>query len=258
MSWNFVEKSIENRIATISLNRPDKRNALNSQVVSELKEVFSECDCPEVKAIILKGNGDAFCAGADLSYLKSLQSNSYEENLADSNHLKELFDMIYHHPKVIIALVTGHAIAGGAGLATVCDFVYSVPEAKFGYTEVNIGFVPAIVSVFLIRKIGEAKSRELLLTGKLIDAKQALDLGLINNIFPSENIIEEVYSFTSKLISRTSGDSIALTKKLISEVQSLNIKDGFNRAAEINAKARATVDCQKGITAFLTKEKITW
>ena len=257
MSWKFVEMSVENRVATIALNRPDKRNALNAEVVTELKEAFYSSNNDEVKAIVLKGNGDAFCAGADLSYLKSLQTNTFEENLADSNHLKELFDIIYHHPKVVIAMVTGHAIAGGAGLATVCDFTFSVPDAKFGYTEVNIGFIPAIVSVFLIRKLGEAKSRDLLLTGKLIDANKAMNIDLINKVFDSEIIEDKTYEFAQKLISRTSGDSIALTKQLISQVQSLSIRDGFNLAAEMNAKARATEDCQRGITAFLNKEKIT-
>ena len=141
----FVEVNIENRIATIALNRPDKRNALNAVVITELKQALADCNNNSVKAIVLKGNGEAFCAGADLAYLKSLQTNTFEENLADSKHLKDLFDTIYHYPKVVVAMVTGHAIAGGAGLATVCDFTFSVPEAKIGYTEVNIGFVPAIV-----------------------------------------------------------------------------------------------------------------
>lgn len=254
----FVEVKIENRIATIALNRPDKRNALNAVVVTELKQALNDCNNDNVKAIVLKGNGDAFCAGADLAYLKSLQTNTYEENLADSQHLKELFDMIYHYPKVVVSMLTGHAIAGGAGLATVCDFCISVPEAKLGYTEVNIGFVPAIVSVFLIKKIGETKSRELLLTGKLIDATKAVEIGLINRVYPADQIEEKTYYFVNNLINRTSGDSIALTKQLIADVQSMDVKDAFNLAAEVNAKARATTDCQKGISGFLNKEKVTW
>lgn len=255
---NFIEVNIENRIATIALNRPDKRNALNAVVVTELKQALADCNNNSVKAIVLKGNGEAFCAGADLAYLKSLQTNTFEENLADSQHLKDLFDTIYHYPKVVVAMVTGHAIAGGAGLATVCDFTFSVPEAKIGYTEVNIGFVPAIVSVFLIKKIGEAKARELLLTGKLIYATKAAEINLINEVYSAEEIEQKTYSFVQKLITRTSGDSIALTKQLIADVQSMSIKDAFNHAAEINAKARATDDCQKGIAGFLNKEKVTW
>ena len=255
---NYIEIQIKNRIATIALNRPEKRNALNATVVTELKQALNDCNNDSVKAIVLKGNGDAFCAGADLAYLKSLQTNTYEENLEDSLHLKELFDMIYHYPKVVVSMLTGHAIAGGAGLATVCDFCISVPEAKLGYTEVNIGFVPAIVSVFLIKKIGEAKSRELLLTGKLIDATKAEEIGLINRVYPADLIEEKTYYFVNNLINRTSGDSIALTKQLIADVQSMDIKDAFNLAAEVNAKARATADCQKGIAGFLNKEKVTW
>lgn len=170
----FITTHTSDRIFEIVLNRPDKRNALNSEFVSELISAFTNADVDEnTRVVILKANGKVFSAGADLGYLQQLQKNTYEENLEDSTQLAELFKKIYFHKKLIIAQVEGHAIAGGCGLATVCDFVFAVPEAKFGYTEVKIGFVPAIVMFFLLRKIGEAKARELLLTGKLIDAQQA-------------------------------------------------------------------------------------
>jgi methylglutaconyl-CoA hydratase len=144
----------EKRVGYIVLNRPEKRNALGPQFVKDLKELFiiAEKD-KDSKVLVLKAEGEAFCAGADLAYLKELQSNTYEENLADSNNLKELFHQIYTLDKIVIAQVEGHAIAGGGGLATVCDFVFAVPEAKIGFTEVKIGFVPAIISVFIVRKI---------------------------------------------------------------------------------------------------------
>jgi len=157
---NFITYHCEERIGTITINRPEKRNALNFEIVQELKIALemaaNDADC---KVIVLRAEGKAFCAGADLEYIQTLQNNTFEENLQDSGHLRELFQQIYLHEKVIIAQIQGHALAGGCGLASVCDFSFAVPEAKFGYTEVKIGFVPAIVMVFLIRKIGEAKAR---------------------------------------------------------------------------------------------------
>lgn len=258
MNYHFIHTKIDRQVFEISLNRPEKRNALNDQVVTELKHALKEADRDDVRAIVIKGNGDAFCAGADLGYLKTLQNNTYTENLEDSTHLMEMFQQIYHHPKLTIAQVEGHAIAGGCGLATVCDFIFSVPEAKFGYTEVGIGFIPAIVSVFLIKKIGEAKSRELLLTGKLINAEEAKNMGLINFVIDQKDIEPSVEEFVQKFIRRTSGQAVSLTKELISKVQDIPVDEAFTLAASMNAEARMTEDCKKGIGAFLNKEKITW
>jgi methylglutaconyl-CoA hydratase len=158
----------------------------------------------------------------------------------------------------VVAQIEGDAIAGGSGLATCCDFVFSVPEAKFGYTEVRIGFIPAIVMVFLLRKIGAAKSKELLLTGNLITAEAALSVGLINRIVEADNIAEEVYNFACKLIESNSSNSMMMTKKMIAEVQSMGLDEALVHACEMNAKARASSDCKTGIEAFLKKEKIKW
>ena len=255
----YILFEVKNRIAFITLNRPDKRNALNSELVGELKQAFSIASAEkEAKVIVLKANGSAFCAGADLAYLQQLQNNSYEENLNDSNHLKELFVQIYTLNKVVIAQIEGHAIAGGCGLASVCDFSFSVPEAKFGYTEVRIGFIPAIVKVFLLRKIGEMRSKRLLLTGELIDAQKAEKLELINEVVPVEKIREHVLKFCQLLIDKNSSQSLAYTKQMIANVQSMPLDEGLSYAAEMNAKARASDDCQKGIASFLNKESIVW
>ncbi|MFT5970902.1 MAG: methylglutaconyl-CoA hydratase [Flavobacteriales bacterium] len=255
----LVNYSCDNRIGIITLNRPEKRNALNEQVVIELKAAFNEAASDDsCKVIVLKANGDAFCAGADLGYLQQLQKNSFEENLEDSRNLKDLFEQIQYLNKVVIAQVEGHAIAGGCGLATVCDFTFSVPEAKFGYTEVKIGFVPAIVSVFLVRKIGEAKAKDLLLTGRLIDALEAEQMSLIYKVVSKNEIEIAVNAFAEKLCLQTSAASLALTKKLIADIAPLSYKDAFELAAETNAKARETEDCKKGIAAFLNKVKLTW
>jgi methylglutaconyl-CoA hydratase len=257
--YNLIEVTRKNRIFFITLNRPDKRNALNGEVVKELKKAFIDAESDDSsKVIVLRGNGAVFSAGADLDYLQQLQKNTYAENLADSSSLAELFKIIYHHNKVVIAQVEGHAIAGGCGLATVCDFTFLVPEANMGYTEVKIGFIPAIVSIFLIRKIGEQKAKELLLTGKLISSLEAKNLGLINDVIAADQIKQKVEEFAFSLCKQTSAQSLTLTKELISNVQELSLQDGLKYAAELNAKCRAESDCKKGIAAFLSKEKLTW
>lgn len=259
MEEQFVNYQVTDRVATITLNRPEKRNALNAQVVTELQNAFERAaEDSEAKVIILAASGDAFCAGADLAYLQELQQNTYEENLADSTHLKKLFHQIYTHPKVVIAKVQGHAIAGGCGLATVCDFSFTVPEAMFGYTEVRIGFIPAIVKVFLLRKIGEGKSKELLLSGELINAEKAVQMGLINRVVAVEALDEKVDAFARMLVQKNSGQSMTFTKQMIAAVQEMTLEEGLDYAAAQNARARASEDCQKGIAAFLNKEKPTW
>lgn len=256
---SLITYHTENRIGYITLNRPEKRNALNSDMVTELKNYFTQAaDDADCKVIVLKGEGEAFSAGADLAYLQQLQENTFDENYADSSHLKQLFEQIYWHPKVVIAQVEGHAIAGGAGLATVCDFVYSVPEAKFGYTEVKIGFVPAIVMFFLLRKVNEKTAKELLLSGKLISASEAEKKDLINGVFEPDQIQNKVAEFAQKLVSNCSGDSLKLTKLMIADIQSKPDKEALDYAARTNATARSTEDCKKGISAFLNKEKIVW
>ena len=255
----ITQYEVKNRVAYITLDRAEKRNAMSHEMVSELMGAFTKAEQDDsVKVVVLRANGSSFCAGADLAYLQQLQKFTYSQNLEDSNHLKGLFLKIYTLSKVVIAQIQGHALAGGCGLATVCDFSFSVPEAKFGYTEVRIGFIPALVKVFLIRKIGEGKSRELLLTGDLIEAEKAKDLGLINYVVPAEELESKVEAFAQKLIAQNSAQSMAYTKKMICEVQGKGLEDALKYAAEMNAKARASEDCQKGIAAFLNKEKIQW
>ena len=255
----LVKYHAENRIGYITLNRPEKRNALSFEMVTELKNAFTQAEQDEsCKVIVLRAEGKVFCAGADLAYLQQLQNNTYDENLADSTHLMELFKQIYNSPKVVIAQVHGHAIAGGCGLATVCDFSFTIPEAKFGYTEVKIGFIPAIVKVFLLRKIGEGKSKELLLSGELIDAQKALYFGLVNRIFEADKLEGEVNNFAKMLCDTNSAQSMAFTKRMIADVQSMSLNQGLEFAAKMNATARASEDCKKGIASFLNKEKLTW
>jgi len=253
-----VDYEILNRVGYVTLNRPEKRNALNREMVKGLSGIFDDINSDKSKVIVLQSRGDVFCSGADLQTLKELQKNSYEDNLNDSTILKDLMLKIYQCPKPVIANMKGPAIAGGAGLVTLCDFVFAVPEAKLGYTEVRIGFVPAIVMIFLIRKIGEARAKELLLGGELVDAITAKEYGLINRIASREAIDIEVEEFASRLVSKNSGSSMALTKQLINSLQDLKIEDALKLAAENNARARSSEDCHKGIEAFLNKKIIDW
>jgi methylglutaconyl-CoA hydratase len=256
---SVVLYSVVNQTAYITLNRPEKRNALNQELVTALKAAFIKAEQEAaVKVVILKAHGESFCAGADLSYLQQLQNFSFEENLADSQHLKELFLKIYTLKKVVIAQVQGHALAGGCGLAALCDFALAVPEARFGYTEVRIGFIPALVAVFLIRKIGEHNARHLLLTGEILKAEAAHRIGLLTEVVAASELEDQVNKFAQNLIAKNSAQSMQLTKQLINEVQNHSLEDALNFAAHQNAKARATEDCKKGIAAFLNKQEITW
>jgi len=255
----FVLTRKNGKVFEIILNRFDKRNALNSLFVQELTVAFLEADKdPEVRVIILKAIGKVFSAGADLEYLQQLQSNSLEANMEDSTQLKNLFKFIYLQKKLVIAQVEGHAIAGGSGLVTVCDMAFSVPDAMFGYTEVKIGFVPAIVMYFLLRKVGEAKAREMLLTGRLFSAEHMQKIGIVNEIIEPDKIDSYVMAYAEKIANETSANSIAVTRAMIAEIQTFRPFDAMNYAAELNARVRMHEDCKKGIAAFLDKGEVSW
>lgn len=254
-----TEYSVRDRICFITLNRPHKRNALNYELVTELKDAFTRAEADQkVKTIVLKANGDVFCAGADMEYMQTLQKFSHEQNLADSDHLKNLYLQIYTLKKVVIAQVQGHAVAGGSGLVTACDFCFSVPDAKFGYSEVKIGFIPAIVMIFLIRKIGEARAKQLLLTGDLILAPEALNMGLIHKVVEAIDLADEVVKFANHLNTQNSANSMRLIKQMIATIQSMKLEDALHYGSEMNARARMMDDCKRGMEAFLNKERITW
>jgi methylglutaconyl-CoA hydratase len=256
---NLVQYEVKDRVGYITLNRPEKRNALSYEMVSEIKLAFMNAEADkECKVIVIKGSGEAFCAGADLAYLQQLQTNTFDENLADSRHLMELFQFIYHSNKVVISQINGPALAGGCGLASVCDFSFATPESTFGYTEVKIGFVPAIVMVFLVRKVAEKNAREMLLTGDVFKADKALQYGLINYIVEPDELDDVVYKFAQKLCKQTSIQSVELIKEMLANVQSMDVNEALEYAAQTNAKARATDDCKRGIAAFLNKEKLSW
>ncbi|RZK44111.1 MAG: enoyl-CoA hydratase/isomerase family protein [Pedobacter sp.] len=259
MSEDLVLYSVENRIASITLNRPDKRNALNPELVSELtKALIRSGEDEDVKIVILKANGKSFSAGADLAYLQQLQTNSFDENLADSDRLKKLFTTILYLPKIIIAQVEGHAIAGGCGLATACDIIFAVPEAEFGYTEVKLGFVPAIVSCLLMRKTSETIAKRILFTGELFSSAKALEYNLITFVTEQNQISQTVKDFATDLCANSSGNALMVTKQLINQTTYNQLEASLNEAVHLNAKVRESDDFRNGISSFLKKEKVKW
>lgn len=256
---DLVLYEVIDRVGYLTLNRPEKRNALSYEFVSEIRNqlTLAENDVT-CKVIVIKARGEAFCSGADLASLQKLQNNTYEENLIDSKHLAALYLQIYNCSKVVISMVEGAAFAGGCGLATVCDFCFADFNARFAYTEVKIGFIPAIVMVFLLRQVGEKVAKQILLTGDVFDAHKALQYQLISGVIDPQIIEEEVHQFALRLCRTTSAQSVDSTKKMIHKVPELNLEEAIQYAAEMNAETRASDDCKKGINAFLNKEKISW
>jgi methylglutaconyl-CoA hydratase len=255
----YITMTSSARVGVITLNRPEKRNALSFDLIAELKMAFERYENDDqVNVIILKANGPSFCAGADIADLQKLLNYSFEENLADSNHLKELFLTIYTLKKVVIAQVQGHALAGGCGLVAVCDFAFTVPEAKFGFPEVKIGFIPAIVMIFLLRKVGEAKVKQFLLSGETFSADQARQTELVYQIVESGDLESRVMDFAKKLIETNSSHAMTLTKQMITKLHSMSLLESLAVAADMNARARETEDFKHGIQSFLNKEKPSW
>jgi methylglutaconyl-CoA hydratase len=247
-----IKISKENGIVTLTLNRPEKRNALHPTMVAQIKSAIEEIsNNKETKALIITGEGSSFCAGADLDYLISSQNFSPVENEKDSVTLAEMYLSIYKLSIPTIAAVNGPAVAGGCGLASVCDFIVAnTNKAKFGYTEVKIGFIPAIVSVFLIRKIGEGNAKKLLLTGDIINANQAFSLGLADYI--AENAMKESIAFANKLLNNPL-TSYSLTKQMIQNISNLSIDDAVNYCVRMNTISRSSEDFKERIKKFLNK-----
>lgn len=259
LGYDFLQVTLQDRVGTLTLNRPDKRNALNSTLVEELKHALARLSNePTCRVIVLAGAGKAFCAGADLEYLTRMQDYSPEENLRDSRQLAELFLQLYTCPKPTVARVHGPALAGGCGLVTVCDVALAVPEATLGYTEVRIGFIPAIVSAFLLRKLGEGRARHLLVTGEVISAAKAEQYGLVHEVLAPEALDARLAELCQRLATQNAPGAMELTKRLIYDIPALPLPEGVAFATKMNAHARQTDECRRGIRAFLNKEELSW
>lgn len=245
-------------VRTLSLNRPDVRNALSVELRSELVEALEVAEnAASVRALVLTGEGSAFCAGLDLKELGSVLDVPADRSRDDARKLGELFKRIYTFPKPVVAAVHGPAIAGGAGLASVCDVVIAGTSASFGYTEARIGFVAALVAVFLVRQVGDRNARELLLGARVHDAHEAHALGLVNEVVPDADVRSRARAVAGEL-ARNAPSSLALTKSLLATLPGLGLEDGLRHAADVNALARASADLQEGVTAFLEKREPAW
>ncbi|HBR57937.1 MAG TPA: methylglutaconyl-CoA hydratase [Blastocatellia bacterium] len=243
----------QDAVRTITLNRPKKRNALNDELIAALKDALSEADAEEsLRAVIIRGEGKDFCSGADLASIQKIATASYEENLEDARELGELFLLIRSIRLPVIAAVHGRALAGGCGLAAACDLVVSTKSARFGYPEVKIGFVPAMVAAILRRNLGEKKSFELLTRGFEYTAEEALHLGLINCTFDEEGFEAAVLEYAAAY-SGSSRSAVEMTKQLLYSIDGVDFSTAIEQGAITNAKARMTEDCRAGIARFLNK-----
>jgi len=272
---NTLTLSIDSEIATLTFNRPEKRNAISPQMIEELLEALNEIEHGPSRVAIITGAGRAFCSGMDLDALQALAAQSEEHqaagsgstrggmaqpseaSLKDSRRMRHMFHRIYTFPRPLIAAVNGPAIAGGCGIATLCDFTLAAPETKFGYTEVRIGFIPALVSVFLLHQIAEKSARDLLLTGRVVDASEALRIGLITEIVSADRLLDRARELAAQLIEN-SPTSLAYTKRLLNEFSRARIEQDLELAMKENARIRSTADFREGLAAFLEKRKAVW
>lgn len=257
MNYTNIQLASKEGVATITLNRPDKRNAISYKLIEELLAALGEVEGSSDLVLILTGAGKAFCSGMDLDNLKQLLGRSAAQNVEDSETMARLFRSLYEFPKPTIASVNGAAVAGGCGLATLCDFTLAVPGAKFGYTEVRIGFVPAIVSTFLLRQVGEKHARDLLFTGRIVSAEEAWRMGMVNEIVSPDKLLDRARELAAELIAN-SPVSLAHTKRLLNKLASSELDTQLGFAVEENAAVRATQDFREGISSFLEKRKPRW
>ncbi len=257
MGYRTIQLDYDGGVATVTLNRPEKRNAISFELIDDLVRALEEVSKSDSIILILTGAGKAFCSGLDLDNLKALLGRSPEQNLQDSRTMVHLFRSLYEFPKVTIAAVNGAAIAGGTGLALLCDFTLAVPEAKFGYTEVRIGFVPAIVSTFLLRQVGEKQARDLLLTGRIFDAEEAARMGLVSEIVSAENLMARARELAA-LLMENSAASLRATKQLLTDHARQELDAQIEAAVRENAAIRTTADFREGISSFLEKRKPVW
>jgi methylglutaconyl-CoA hydratase len=257
LAYQTILYAEADRVATITLNRPEKRNAISYELIDDVTAALKQAAASEALVVILTGAGSSFCAGMDLDNLKQLLGRSPEQNLKDSETMAGLFRALYDFPKPTIAAVNGPAIAGGTGLATLCDFTLAVPEAKFGYTEVRIGFVPGIVSSYLVAVVGEKRARDLLLTGRIFGAEEALRLGLVTEIVSPDHLMARARSLAAELL-QNSPNSLRATKALLSSYTKEQLDRQLKTAVAENAAVRQTPDFKEGITSFLEKRKPKW
>ena len=257
MPYSTLTLEFAGDFATITFNRPEKRNAISAALAADLLSAFSEVELHPAQVLILTGAGKAFCSGMDLDELKTIATQPPSAHLEDSRRLARLYRRIWSFPKPTIAAVNGPAIAGGCGIATLSDFTISVPAATFGYPEVRIGFIPAVVSVFLTRQIGEKRARDLLLTGKIVTAEEALRLGLITQIAPAVELMTAAHALAQQLLA-CSPLSLLKTKKLLCDFAAPGLDRNLELAILESVAMRSTADFREGLASFLEKRLPHW
>ena len=245
-------------VRLLTLNRPEVRNALSTELRDELFDAVQQAAADDaVRALVLTGSGNVFCSGLDLSELQTIRERSTEDNRADSAALARLLERLYTFPKPVVAALNGHAIAGGAGLASVCDLVVMAEGAKLGYTEARIGFVAALVGVFLVRQVGEKHARDLLLSARLVTANEALAMGLVNRVEAEDDVLDVALALAAQL-AQNAPSSLELTKSLLAALPGMGLQEGLRYAVEVNALSRTTDDLKEGVAAFLEKRDPSW
>lgn len=245
--------SVEQAVARITLNRPDKRNALDDQIINEMKQALDEsARDASVRVVVVSGAGKDFCSGADLAALRKISEASVADNVADARNFAEMFVAMRRHPRPIIAAVRGRALAGGCGVATACDLILASESAQFGYPEVNIGFIPAMVMVILRRNLSEKRAFELITRGEVISARAALEIGLINRVFADDEFDAQVEAYVNQMATK-SGSAVSLAKNLLYHMDAMSFESALEAGVQLNAITRMTEDCKRGVEKFLKK-----
>jgi methylglutaconyl-CoA hydratase len=253
-----IQLILEPPSALITLNRPQVRNALTPQMVEGFHQALDRLEKhDDIAAVIVTGEGKAFCGGADLRVLQQMETQSVEEVRQDSRGLMKLLARIYEFPKPVIAAVNGPAAGGGCGLVSVCDIVLAVKGATFSYPEIKVGFIPALVAVFLVRICGEKRAGELLLTGRAFSVEEAQEIGLVNTIVEADSLLEKARE-SVKAIARSSPVAMSLTKELIRDVSGLSLHEALVAALQLNALVRTSEDFKEGVSSFLEKREPQW
>jgi methylglutaconyl-CoA hydratase len=258
MNYTTIATERQDAIVTIRFNRPEIHNAFNSTVITELLDLFHQIDKdPSIRVVILTGNGKSFCAGADLNWMRGVITQSFDQNLAEANALAELFYTIYTLRQPVIARVNGAAIGGGTGFVAVCDFAVAAKSATFSFSEVKIGVVPACIGPYVVKKIGEGKSRELFITGERMTAERALQVGLVNAMVEDDRLDAAVEQYVRSIVS-SGPEAVAMAKKLVAEVPRMTPEQFRPHTAEMIARLRISPEGQEGMDAFLNKRTPSW
>jgi methylglutaconyl-CoA hydratase len=256
--FDTILYEVEQGIARVTLNRPDVHNAFNDAMIRELMEVFDDIRSKSaIRVVVLTGKGKSFCAGADLNWMRKVKEYSYDDNLRESLELSEMLYKIYSSPKPTIARVNGAAIGGGTGLVAVCDIAVAADSAKFSFSEVKIGLIPACISPYVVKKCGEGRCREFFLTGERLTAERARSAGLVNRSVPQEELDDTVNKYVSQLLS-SGPEAITQCKELLRKVSLMSYDEVKKYTAEVIAQIRISDEGQEGMLAFLEKRKPKW